>query len=137
VSGTGRHANHQPILVVEDDVDLRESLCELLHDEGYAPAGVANGQEALAWLETHPRPRLILLDLMMPVMSGPELRERMMKSELLRDIPVAVVSALDVSRQESSVPGAAAYLKKPVDPTHLLATVSRLAARGSKGAAEV
>jgi CheY-like chemotaxis protein len=134
--GRSRQADQKSVLVVEDDVDLRDSLCDLLRDEGYAVAGAANGQEALTWLQTHPRPRLVLLDLMMPVMSGPELRERMMKSDLLRDIPVAVVSALDVSRQQSSIPGASAYLKKPVDPVHLLAIVSRLAEREARGPAK-
>lgn len=135
MSEAARPAHGKPILVVEDDADLRDSLCDVLGDEGYPSVGAANGQEALSWMQKNPRPRLLLLDLMMPVMSGPELRERMLQSEALRDIPVVVLSALDVSRQESSVAGAAAYLKKPVDPADLLATVARLGG-SAKGAAE-
>lgn len=115
-----------PILVVEDDPDLRESLCDVLRDEGYAAASAGDGQAALAWLREHPTPRLILLDLMMPVMSGPELGEHLARDPRLREVPIVVLSALDSGRQKGGVRGALGYLKKPIDPEDLIATLSRL-----------
>ena len=59
------------ILVVDDDPDIRDSLREVLEDEGYDVASVGNGREALDYLkQASPRPWVILLDLMMPVMDG-------------------------------------------------------------------
>ena len=64
------------ILVVDDDPDIRDSLREVLEDEGYEVACVGNGREALDHLKTaNPRPCVILLDLMMPVMDGWQFRK--------------------------------------------------------------
>lgn len=113
-----------PILVVEDDPDLRESLCDVLRDEGYAATAAADGRSALDWLRKNPAPVLILLDLMMPVMSGDELGEELARDQRLRGVPVVVLSALEAGRQKGGVPTARAYLKKPIDPEELIATVS-------------
>ncbi|GAC1346050.1 MAG: hypothetical protein NVSMB23_23070 [Myxococcales bacterium] len=118
----------EPILVVEDDRDLRDSLCDLLRDEGFTAVGAADGQDALTWLEGNPPPRLVLLDLMMPVMSGAELRDRMLRSEVLRGIPVVILSALDVRGQQGGVADAHAYLKKPIDAAELLEAIAQLGA---------
>src|SRR5260370_33565691 len=98
---------------------MPELLRILIEPQGFLPLG-----HCYLW-----NPGLIFLHLASDALIGLAYLSISLKSDLLRDIPVAVLSALDVSRQENSVPGAAAYLKKPVDPTHLLATVSRLAAR--------
>lgn len=82
-----------PILVVEDDSDIRETLQQVLELEGYRVATAANGHEGLAALETGERPSLILLDLMMPVMSGAEMLDHLRTDERLADIPVVVVTA--------------------------------------------
>src|SRR5262249_55915041 len=58
------------VLVVEDDAATRGALVALLGQQGYATAGARNGAEALAYLRAHAPPRVILLDLMMPVMDG-------------------------------------------------------------------
>ena len=63
------------ILIVDDDPDIRDSLKEVLEDEGYEVNGVANGREALDYLRKSPRPCVILLDLMMPVMDGWQFRK--------------------------------------------------------------
>ncbi len=117
-----------PIFVVDDDLDLRETLGELLTEEGYAIRLLENGRAALDLLRAGVRPRLILLDLMMPEMSGWEFREAQLQDEALRQIPVVVMTA---SRGFDGVPlSAAEILLKPVGLTDILAAVERNALRG-------
>jgi CheY-like chemotaxis protein len=111
------------ILVVEDDEDLRESLCALLEMEGFRAVGVFNGLEALRYLEANGPPCVILLDLMMPGMSGGEFRSRQLADAMLARVPTIVVSAMDLGHQQAQVVDAAGYLSKPVNPTQLSQTV--------------
>jgi CheY-like chemotaxis protein len=84
-----------PILVVDDDADIRESLAEILTDEGYSVRTFANGAEALAHLRRiGGHAALIILDLMMPVMSGWTFREEQSHDERLASIPVIAISAV-------------------------------------------
>jgi CheY-like chemotaxis protein len=82
------------ILVVEDEPDIREATSEALETEGYRVIQAAHGHEALRVLR-HVRPALILLDLMMPHMSGWELREILGRDPQLASIPVIVMSAVE------------------------------------------
>jgi CheY-like chemotaxis protein len=82
-----------PILVVDDDPELRETLGELLGEEGYDTRLAENGKRALEFLRRGGRPSLILLDLMMPEMNGWQFREEQLKDASLRDIPVVVMTA--------------------------------------------
>lgn len=116
-------AHEDIILVVEDDEDLRESLCALLEAEGYRAVGVFNGLEALQYLRDHRLPCIILLDLMMPGMSGGEFRARQLADAMLARVPTIVVSAMDLKHQQSQVLNAAGYLSKPVNPVRLSQTV--------------
>jgi CheY-like chemotaxis protein len=112
------------ILVVEDDEDLRDSLCALLEIEGYRAVGVFNGLEALRYLQAaHRPPCVILLDLMMPGMSGGEFRARQLADAMLARVPTIVVSAMDLGHQQAQVLNAAGYLSKPVSPERLSKTV--------------
>jgi CheY-like chemotaxis protein len=86
-------ATSQPVLVVDDDQDIRDALCELLRDEGYDAVAAGNGQEALAYLGAGRMPCVILLDLMMPVMDGWEFRRRQASDPELSKIPVIVITA--------------------------------------------
>jgi CheY-like chemotaxis protein len=113
------------ILVVDDDRDIRDSLIETLEDHGFRAAGAANGVEALAVLRTSlERPSLILLDLMMPVMDGPEFREEQLKNPSWADIPVVVISAYsDVEARARSL--AVEYIRKPLAIRPLIDVVRR------------
>lgn len=110
-----------PVLIVEDDADLREMMAQLLSLEGYRTAAVANGREALDYLQQEIAPNLILLDLMMPVMDGWEFRRRQQADPSLADVPVIVLSALDQGR--TTAVSAHAILKKPLDFDRLIELV--------------
>jgi CheY-like chemotaxis protein len=112
---------HYPVLIVEDDEDLREMMAQLLTLEGFGTASVANGREALEYLHDGERPRVILLDLMMPVMDGWEFCRQQQADPRLAAVPVIVLSALDQARSASL--NATAFLKKPLDFDHLIALV--------------
>jgi CheY-like chemotaxis protein len=109
------------ILVVEDDQDIRELVSEMLAQSGYHVAEACNGQEALDFLRAHAGPCVVLLDLMMPVLSGPELLEIMAEDERLAKLPVVVVSAV---ADRGVAPGVAKFLRKPVPSDVLRATVA-------------
>jgi CheY-like chemotaxis protein len=112
-------------MVVEDDGLIRESLLEVLADQGYQVIGAGNGREALAALATAPRPDVILLDLMMPVMDGRSFRDEQLRDPDLAGIPVVVLSAAsDVLRVAADM-GAAGVLRKPVTLGALLAELRR------------
>ncbi len=81
------------VLVVDDDQDIRDALCELLREEGYRAVSVGNGEEALLYLSSRERPCVILLDLMMPIMDGWEFRRRQQNDPDLAKIPVVVITA--------------------------------------------
>src|SRR5262249_51852966 len=85
--------NNREVLVVEDDSDLRESLCHALRDGGYSVLSANNGQQALETLDAGARPAVILLDLMMPVLNGWELRDALRDDPRLADIPQLAISA--------------------------------------------
>lgn len=93
---------NREVLVVEDDSDLRESLSQALQDHGFTVTQAANGQQALELLKRGIRPGLILLDLMMPVLSGWELRDALREDPELAKIPQLIVSAF-VDETEQAV----------------------------------
>jgi CheY-like chemotaxis protein/ribosomal protein S27AE len=112
-----------PVLVVEDDAGIRESVCQILEDEGFPTVSACNGKEALARLRTlTPLPRLILLDLMMPIMNGWEFYELISRDKSVSSIPVVVMSA-----QETDVyAGSLRLLRKPLALDQLLSTVNEI-----------
>ena len=115
----------RPVLIVEDDADLREMMAQLLTLEGYQIETVANGREALAYLNEAPRPDVILLDLMMPIMDGWEFRRRQQDDPALADVPVIVLTALDQAQARAADLNGVDFLKKPLDFDRLLELVRR------------
>jgi CheY-like chemotaxis protein len=114
------------ILIVEDEAPIRAVLTEILEDEGYPVVSVSNGLQALAYLRSYTdRPRLILLDLGMPVMSGWEFREEQQRDGTIREIPVIIMSALpDLDRRAAAL-GVAGCLDKPIGINALLGMVAQ------------
>lgn len=117
------------ILLVEDDRDIRESVTEVLEDEGYVVTAAADGREALLLLQSaSPPPGLILLDLMMPVMSGYQFREEQLKLPAYAAIPVLIVTADVNARGKVESLKAAGFMQKPVKIQPLLNLVEQLLA---------
>jgi CheY-like chemotaxis protein len=113
------------VLVVEDDRDIRETLVEILQDEGYRVASAANGRAALEMLRRDGPTNLILLDLMMPVMNGWEFRGEQQQDPTLAQIPIVVLSGDRNVVQKAASLNPAACLDKPIDIDRLLETVAR------------
>ncbi len=116
------------ILLVEDDHALRETIADVLADEGVEVACACNGREALDKLGQGPAPDLIVLDLMMPVMDGWAFREAQRKCPDLARIPMVVLSAsfpADNPRIRSLE--AEAVLSKPVGIERLIGAVRGVA----------
>ncbi len=118
------------ILVVEDDQDIRESVVEVLEDEGFSVAAAADGREALQHLRgTAQRPDLIVLDLMMPIMNGFQFLEEQLKDAVLARIPVLVVTADANARAKAEGLGARGFVQKPVKIQPLLDIIQAQLAR--------
>ena len=111
------------VLVVDDDDDVRESLCTVLEDEGYRVVAVPDGKAALDHLGEGGRPFVILLDLMMPVMDGAAFRDRQTADAALRDIPVILITA--AGPRAAAAVSADGVLQKPVKLETMLELVAR------------
>jgi CheY-like chemotaxis protein len=122
-------AKHCPVLIVDDELDLREMMAQLLTLEGFQAATVANGVEALNYLSGSDTPDVILLDLMMPVMDGWEFRRKQQADPKLSRVPTIVVTALTREQTQAAERARAvdlkpaAFLRKPLDFDLLLQLV--------------
>ena len=114
------------VMVVDDERDPRESVCEWLSAKGYAVVPARDGADALRQLRASDghKPDVILLDLMMPVMNGWQFREQQARDPQLASIPVIVITA---NRDTRGIE-ADDTLFKPVNPEHLLQVVERYGA---------
>jgi len=114
------------VLVVDDDMEIRETLAGVLDEEGYAVATAVHGREALDQIHAGLRPSLIVLDLMMPVMDGWQFLEERAKDEQLRQVPVVIVSATPDNLQP---PDTCAFVRKPMRLDDLLDVIAREVSR--------
>jgi CheY-like chemotaxis protein len=113
------------ILLVEDDSGIRESVAEVLESEGYQVAAVANGSDALDWLARERPPDVLLVDLVMPVMSGGELLDRMKADPRFADVASILMTAA-LPSAGAPMPVVDATLAKPFELDALLDVVGRL-----------
>jgi CheY-like chemotaxis protein len=124
------------VLLVEDDLDIRDVLQDVLEGDGYDVVPAANGKQALDFLTLNEPPGselvdLVILDLMMPMISGWDVLERMATDPRLERIPVIVVSA--VAREKPA--RAHIFLRKPFTLETLASAVRRcLKGKGGDGA---
>jgi CheY-like chemotaxis protein len=119
--------NGEVVLVVEDDPATANALLEFLRLAGHETMAAGNGKEALDILTADPAPTvcLVILDLMMPVMDGWELRSRMLADRRLAALPVIVVTADTNARRRARNAQAVLFLVKPIEPSLLLEAVAR------------
>jgi CheY-like chemotaxis protein len=113
------------VLVVDDDADIRDSIGDILELRGYDVSRAANGREALDRLRRGPRPCVILLDLMMPVLNGWEFREQQRGDAALAEVPVVIISGDGSTDQKAASVGVSEYLRKPLELSAILDVVRR------------
>jgi CheY-like chemotaxis protein len=116
------------VLIVDDDESVREALEMALQLDNHQTAMAADGVAALAWLQDHPPPCLILLDLMMPVMDGWQVQARLQKDARLAGVPVVIITAFD---RDLGSAAQLPLLRKPIELDDLLNVV---ASHGCAGA---
>ena len=110
------------IIIIDDDNDIREAVHEVLSSEGFNVASFSNGKVALEYLAQNESPIIILLDFMMPIMSGSEVLDALKKDARLAAIPVYIMSA---ARERRGTEAATGYVPKPIELEELLKLVSQ------------
>ncbi len=114
------------VLVIEDDVTIRETVSEALQMEGYEVLTASDGEAALKVLKKFPNPCLVLLDMMMPIMDGWEFLDAIKRdrADQIATLPIVIVSAAGekASRTAKDCHG---FIKKPIDLELLLYTVKK------------
>jgi len=115
------------ILLVEDDADLVELATHWLERDGYAVRSIADGREALAQLAADPLPDLVLLDVMIPHVTGFEVLQKLRAEARTRELPVVMMTSFsrerDVARGREL--GANDYIIKPLMELDFLDRVAR------------
>ena len=113
------------VLVVDDEPLIAMALEAALEDAGYGVSTAANGRQGLERLVEAPRPEIVLLDMMMPVMNGPAMLAAMAADPGLRRIPVIVLSSLPEEAIRARADGVAAILLKPCTAEQVLDAIAR------------
>jgi len=113
----------RPILVVDDDLHVRDALSALLETMGFHVVVAVNGRDALDRIDRAAPPCLVVLDLEMPVMDGWGFRDALLEDPRLAGIPVIVISSRPSRRPPP--PRLAADLPKPVDADELFEAIER------------
>ena len=121
---TERAGPAKHVLIVEDDDSLREILEEVLNEEGYRAIATQDGLEALDWLSALPVD-LIIVDILMPHLDGPELIKQVRQTSQWAAIPILVLSAFANLDRYQNLP-VNGFLLKPFELSDLLENVQKL-----------
>ena len=123
------------ILIVDDDQEIAELLEIYVKNEGYEPVVASDGREALSKIRTNPDIGLIILDIMMPEMSGTEVLKEVRKDN---SVPILVLSAKSgaMDKIQGLITGADDYVTKPFNPLEVMARVRALLRRAQNGLAQ-
>lgn len=121
------------ILLVEDEDDLVDVLAYNLEREGYQFKRTAMGKEAIAWASSPPHPDLIILDLMLPDISGIEVCRQLRGAEATRDLPILMLTAKgeEIDRVVGFEVGADDYVVKPFSVRELMLRIRAILKRQS------
>jgi CheY-like chemotaxis protein len=120
----------RPVLVVDDDPDILQTLALCLSTEGYRVLMASNGREALHVLDRE-KPAVILLDLMMPVMDGWQFVHEL-DTRGRRDVPLLILSADRAVQGHAQKLKASGHLAKPFDLEELLGKVAQFTGRARR-----
>ena len=116
----------KPVLLVEDDTELRDALAEALADAGYLVSVASNGREGLDKIKDDPQPGVVLLDLLMPVMNGWEFCDVMKGNPKTAQVPIVVMSgAVSHDPESPYFIGAEDFIAKPINMSDLLAKLEK------------
>lgn len=120
------------IVVADDDRDILDLVVFKLSQAGYDVVGVSDGVAALAAIEAG-RPRLAILDVMMPGLSGLDVLRKVRANEATKDLDIILLTARarDSDVDDGFATGATDYVIKPFSPRELLHRVNALLARGN------
>jgi two-component system, chemotaxis family, chemotaxis protein CheY len=115
------------ILLIEDDSDILDALTELLSMEGFSVQSANNGKEGLDYLQSGADlPKLILVDLMMPIMDGQQFLREKAADKRLQGLPTIVMSADSSFHKNPNILNAAvALVKKPIDIDQFVSTIKK------------
>ena len=121
------------ILIADDDPDLRDILRSILEPEGFAVSEAENGEQALQAVRANP-PDLMILDYMMPVLTGPEVCQQVKQDLVLAHLPIIMLTGKsEVQDKVRGInAGADDYLIKPFEPQELLARVKMVLRRTTR-----
>lgn len=108
------------VMVVDDEEDVRDALCDILEGYGYEAVSAPNGKEALKILRTREPPCFVLLDLIMPVMDGWQFLEAVDDDEELSAIPISISTSAP-----ERAPAGRLVFAKPIDIAALLEHIDR------------
>lgn len=125
----GQRDGRVPVLVVDDDREARELLCELIEEAGLHPLRAYDGREAMTFLRRL-SPGFVVMDLAMPAMTGWEVLAAMKADPSLAKIPVVVVAGRSLAASGVDRSAITAYLQKPIDVdrfAHLASLLGRRA----------
>jgi DNA-binding response OmpR family regulator len=135
-SSMERASTQATALVIDDDVVLRSTLAELLQEEGFETIQASNGFSGLRLAGEH-HPQIILLDLLLPELSGTEVLRELRSGPAGREMAIVVVTGSPDSLSAAQVAEADGVVRKPFDVSGLLLTMHRAVQRAASRAAEV
>jgi len=121
---------HRTVLVIDDDPATRDLLDTILTDEGYVVFQAGHGKQAVLLAREH-QPSVILLDGVLPELSGLEILRTLRAGEVTRHIPIVMLSGRPPSGADEPLPEI--FIRKPFDLEVLLTHVNRMAALQEKG----
>jgi CheY-like chemotaxis protein len=129
-----QHSESQKaVLIVEDNDLARQTVADLLRREGYQVVEAANGREALTCLRDGPRPDLILLDMLMPVLDGWLFLRRWRREEPKPPVPIVITTGTILTREWATDQGCQGFLRKPFDVEPLFAEIRRCLGEPGQG----
>ena len=117
---------NRSIMIIEDEEDIREILKEFFEGEGYEVRTAVHGKDAFRILEEKGKPNMILVDLMMPVMSGEEFIEKKKLHPIFADIPTVIMSADHRTKAKAAALNIKWAISKPLELTSLISIVDEV-----------